>query len=138
MKSRYLLDTSALLAHLLQESGAEIVDHCLSSSSGGASICIITWVEFELFLKRCAFKERDRTQILSIYRNALTEPLPVDAKVGQAAIAIKQAVPNRIHLTDLLIAACAKAHGLQLVYRDKHIEGIPESLLMQIRLPAKE
>jgi|GEM_PF-2993836 len=28
-------------------------------------------------------------------------------------------------------------HGLKLVYRDKHIEGIPEEALPQIKLPPK-
>jgi predicted nucleic acid-binding protein len=37
-------------------------------------------------------------------------------------------------LTDLLIAACAKANGFDLVYRDKHLADIPEKLLGQLRL----
>ena len=46
-------------------------------------------------------------------------------------------ITARIHLTDLLIAACAKENGLKLVYRDKHIESIPAKVLAQIKLPPK-
>ncbi len=76
-------------------------------------------------------------QILSIYRTTLGGPLPVDDKVGDAAVSIRETIGKRIHLTDLLIAACAKAHGMHLVYRDKHLEGIPDEIITQIRLPAK-
>jgi predicted nucleic acid-binding protein len=137
VKTRYLLDTSALLAHLLQEAGADIVDHCLETSGGRCAVCVITWVEFEIFLKRSAYSGKETAEILAIYHAALGEPIPVDGKVGREALAIRDTVAKRIHLTDLLIAACAKAHGCHLVYRDKHIEGINADVLPQIKLPAK-
>ena len=49
MKARYLLDTSAILAHLLQENGAETVERCMSSEGGLAAISVISWVEFQFF-----------------------------------------------------------------------------------------
>jgi len=55
----------------------------------------------------------------------------------KVAVALCAHSPTRIHLTALLIAACAKSHGLKLVYRDKHIEGIPAKALPQIKLPPK-
>jgi len=33
--------------------------------------------------------------------------------------------------------SCPKTHGMKLVYRDKHIKGIPEKVLPQIKLPPK-
>lgn len=138
MKKRYLIDTSALLAHLLQESGCEVVEHLLETSGDKLAICILTWVEFEIFLNRSAYTAKEKARILSIYRTALGSPLPVDEKVGREAFAIRQAIATRIPLTDLLIAACAKANGFDLVYRDKHLADIPENLLGQLRLPAKE
>ena len=138
MKKRYLIDTSALLAHLLQESGCEVVERLLETSGDKLAICILTWVELEIFLNRSAYTAKEKARILSIYRVALGSPLPVDEKVGREALAIREALGTRIPLTDLLIAACAKANGFNLVYRDKHLAGIPENLLGQLRLPAKE
>ena len=138
MKKHYLIDTSALLAHLLQESGCEVVEHLLETSGDKLAICILTWVEFEIFLHRSAYTAKEKARILSIYRTALGSPLPVDEKVGREALAIRQAIATRIPFTDLLIAACAKANGFDLVYRDKHLADIPENLLGQLRLPAKE
>lgn len=138
MKKRYLIDTSALLAHLLQESGYEVVERLLEASGDKLAICILTWVEFEIFLSRSGYTAKEKARILSIYRGALGNPLPVDEKVGREALVIREALGTRIPLTDLLIAACAKANGFQLVYRDKHLADIPEDLLGQLRLPAKE
>ena len=138
MKKRYLIDTSALLAHLLQESGSEVVEQLLEASGDKLAICILTWVEFEIFLSRSAYTAKEKARILSIYRAALGNPLPVDEKVGREALVIREALGARIPLTDLLIAACAKANGFILVYRDKHLADIPEDLLGQLRLPAKE
>lgn len=138
MKKRYLIDTSALLAHLLQESGCEVVERLLETSGDKLAICILTWVEFEVFLNRSAYTANEKARILSIYRAALGSPLPVDEKVGHEALVIREALRTRIPLTDLLIAACAKANGFDLVYRDKHLADIPEDLLGQLRLPAKE
>lgn len=138
MKKRYLIDTSALLAHLLQETGSEVVEHLLETSGDKLAICILTWVEFEIFLNRSAYTAKEKARILSIYRGALGSPLPVDEKVGREALAIREALGTRIPLTDLLIAACAKCNGFDLVYRDKHLADIPDHLLGQLRLPAKE
>jgi predicted nucleic acid-binding protein len=138
LKKRYLIDTSALLAHLLQESGYEVVERLLEASGDKLAICILTWVEFEIFLSRSGYTAKEKARILSIYRGALGNPLPVDEKVGREALVIREALGTRIPLTDLLIAACAKANGFQLVYRDKHLADIPEDLLGQLRLPAKE
>jgi predicted nucleic acid-binding protein len=138
LKKRYLIDTSALLAHLLQESGCEVVERLLETSGDKLAICILTWVELEIFLNRSAYTAKEKARILSIYRVALGSPLPVDEKVGREALAIREALGTRIPLTDLLIAACAKANGFNLVYRDKHLADIPENLMGQLRLPAKE
>ena len=138
MKKRYIIDTSALLAHLLQESGCEVVERLLETSGDKLAICILTWVELEIFLNRSAYTAKEKARILSIYRVALGSPLPVDEKVGREALAIREALGTRIPLTDLLIAACAKANGFNLVYRDKHLADIPDNLLGQLRLPAKE
>jgi predicted nucleic acid-binding protein len=138
LKKRYLLDTSALLTHLLQENGCEVIERLLETSGERLAACILTWVEFEIFLSRSGYTAKEKARILSIYRGALGNPLTVDEKVGREALVIRDALGTRIPLMDLLIAACAKANGFELVYRDKHLADIPEDLLGQLRLPAKE
>ncbi len=137
MKFAHLLDTSALLAHLLQENGWETVEHCLSPGGGKAAISTVTWVEFQLFLQRSDYAKADAAKILELYREFLGPPLPIDEAVGAVAVALRAKSATRIHLTDLLIASCAKRHSAKLVYRDKYLEGIPEKELPQVRLPPK-
>ena len=137
MKPAHLLDTSALLAHLLKEPGEDIVEHCISAGGGRSAVSIVSWIEFQLIISRSNYQKVDVQKIIGLYRDALAVPLPIDAAVGNSALALRALCPARIHLTDLLIAACAKTHGLKLVYRDKHIEGIPEKALPQIKLPPK-
>ena len=137
MKAAHLLDTSALLAHLLQENGADTVEHCIRLEGGHSAISVVSWVEFQLFLARSDYSKTDADKIIGFYQDALGSPLPIDEPVGQAAIALRAQLPRRLPLTDLLIAACAKAHGMKLVYRDKHMENIPEKIVPQIKLSLK-
>lgn len=137
MKPAYLLDTSAVLAHLLKEPGEDIVERCISAEGGRSGISVVSWVEFQLIIERSEYSKSDAQKIIGFYRDALGAPLPIDDTVGKTAVSLRAQSPTRIHLTDLLIAACAKSHGLKLVYRDKHIEGIPEKALPQIKLPPK-
>jgi len=137
MRPAHLLDTSALLAHLLKEPGEDIVEHCLSAGGGRSAVSIVSWVEFQLIISRSNYPKADAQKIIGFYRDAIGVPLPIDAAVGNSAVTLRALCPACIRLTDLLIAACAKTHGLKLVYRDKHIEGIPEKVLPQIKLPPK-
>ncbi len=100
MKPAHLLDTSALLAHLLKEPGEDIVEHCLSAGGGRSAVSIVSWVEFQLIISRSSYQKVDAQKIIGLYRDAMGVPPP--------------------------IAACAKSHGSKLVYRDKPIESIPE------------
>lgn len=137
MRPAHLLDTSAILAHLLREPGDDIVERCISPEGGRSGVSVVSWVEFQLIIGRSDYSKTDARKIVSFYRDALGAPFPIDDAVGKAAVTLRAQSATRIHLTDLLIAACAKTHGLKLVYRDKHIEGIPEKALSQIKLPSK-
>jgi len=137
MRPAHLLDTSAVLAHLLQEPGEDIVERCISAEGGRSGISVVSWVEFQRIIERSDYSKADAQKIIGLYRDALGAPLPVDDAVGKVAVTLRAHCPTRIHLTDLLIAACAKSHGLKLVYRVKHIEGIPAKAVPQIKLPPK-
>jgi len=137
VKATHLLDTSAILVHLLRENGSETVERCIALDGGRAAVSIISWVEFQLYINRSDYPKADRTRIIGFYREALGSPLPIDEETGETAVMLKARTAGRIHFTDLLTAACAKQHAMKLVYRDKHIEGIPEEMLIQVKLPAK-
>lgn len=137
MRPAHLLDTSAILAHLLKEPGEDIVERCISAEGGRSGVSVVSWVEFQLIIGRSDYPKSDAQKIVSFYRDALGAPFPIDDAVAKAAVTLRAQSATRIHLTDLLIAACAKTHGLKLVYRDRHIEGIPEKALPQIKLPSK-
>ena len=71
-----------------------------------------------MIISRPNYRKADAQKIIGLYRDAIGVPLPVDAAVGNSAVALRTLCPARIHLTDLLIAACAKTHGMKFVYRD--------------------
>ena len=81
MKAVHLLDTSALLAHLLRENGTDTVEHCLSAEGGRSAVSVISWVEFQLFLTRSDYPKSDVSKIIGFYRAALGAPLPIDDSV---------------------------------------------------------
>lgn len=138
MKVAHLLDASALLAHLLREPGEETVHRCLSNEGGRAAVCVPTWVEFQVAILHSDYAKRDAEKIVAFYSDALGLPLVVDQTVGKAAVVLQEVCSPQISLSDLLVAGCAKAHGLTLVYRETLLDGIPDAALPQIKLPQRQ
>jgi hypothetical protein len=62
VKASHLLDTSAILAHLLRENGLETVERCIALDGDGAAVSIISWVEFQLYINRSDYPKSDRTR----------------------------------------------------------------------------
>jgi predicted nucleic acid-binding protein len=73
----------------------------------------------------------DRTLALS------SEIVSIDAAIARQALLLGMQCPQRLPLTDSLIAACARNRGAILVHRDKHMAAIPSELVKQINLAAK-
>jgi predicted nucleic acid-binding protein len=137
MSDAHVLDTSALLAHCREEAGYEIVEGLLEQTAGRVFVSAITWLEFQLRLRELIPAEKVRREVLAIYDELLTEALPVTREVAQAALELRQRVPQRIPNGDALIAATAKLINATLVHRDPHLGAIPLKHVKQIVLPIK-
>ncbi len=133
----HLLDTSALLAHCLEEPGFDVVEALLESHPDAVFVSAITWLEFQLRLVELIPVAGQRAEVLAIYEELLTRTLPVTREVASLAFDLRQRVPIRIPNGDALIAATAKSVNAVLVHRDPHLGAIPTRLVKQLVLPAR-
>ena len=133
---RYLLDTSALLAHHRQETGWETVQALFETDEAEILIACVSLTEFGRRLRDLGAPEGVVGQTLAGYQLLCTEVAPVDTAVALAAFAIGCRTPRRLPLVDALIAAVAQARNALLVHRDEHMRAIPPELLRQNDLGA--
>lgn len=132
----HLLDTSAILAHYLDEPGAQTVEEILAQGPEIAAIAAPSWVELHARLgELLADAEADR--VFRLYTRNLCGLIPLDEPACLAAIRLRTATPKRLPLVDALIAGCAAANGLTLVHRDPHFDHVPRAELDAVRLPEK-
>ena len=135
-RMRYLLDTSALLAHHRQESGWETVQAIFETDEAEIIIACVSLTEFGRRLRDLGAPEAVVERTLAGYQLLCSEVAPVDAAVALAAFAIGCRTPRRLPLVDALIAAVAQARNALLVHRDEHMRAIPPELLQQNDLGA--
>ena len=133
----HLLDTSALLAHYLAESGADRVQTLFEDDAVVAGASILSLYEFELRLHQLGVDAAIRTAELSRYRALLNEMVDVDEAVRSEASRLRTSATAHVAAMDILIAATASLKNATLVHRDPHFTAIPPSLLKQEVLPAK-
>ena len=137
MTPPFLLDTSALFAHCLEEPGCDTVESILEQPPGNARISVMTWLEFQIRLEEIHPDARARHEILACYAKLLDDPEPVTKEVAGAAFDLRRQAGRRIPNADAIIAATAKLQGATLVHRDPHLSAIPPKFVKQIVLPAK-
>jgi predicted nucleic acid-binding protein len=133
----HLLDTSALLAHYLAESGAERVQALFEDEVVLAGAAILSLYEFELRLYQLDGDAATRATELNRYRALLSEVVDVTEAVRAEAIRLRTNATAHVAAMDILIAACASSANATLVHRDPHFAAIPANLLKQDVLPAK-
>ena len=131
----HLLDTSAILAHFLNEPGADEVENLLAQGPGVVGLAAPSWVELDTRFRELVPVAEVRENVFLQYTVSLTTLLPVDAESCLAAIRLRNAAPSRLPLADALIAGVADAAGLILVHRDPHFDIIPG--IKALRLPSK-
>jgi predicted nucleic acid-binding protein len=132
----YLLDSSAWLAHLFGEPGAEQVTHLFDAPQDAVSISALSIPEVYARLKSLG-QEDHWTEVWAIYAALFTKIIPADEAIAHQAILIRTATPARLPTIDGLIAATAIVQELILVHRDPHLATIPNHLLQQMQLPDK-
>lgn len=134
---RFLLDTSALLAHSRREPGWARVQAIFEEGDSEVLAASLSLTEFARRLRALGATSEEARQTAEDYRDLLNEIVPVDARVALAAFDIGCAMSQRLPLADALIAAATRERDACLVHRDQHMESIPVSVVEQIDL-AKE
>lgn len=121
-KTSVLIDTSAWIA-FLREGAEKHPDVTRALESGRAALCPVTWAE----LWSGAQGKREETLLRDI-REACGW-LEIDAEVWQrATVLLRQAIANgwNCPLADVLVVACARNNGVELLHLDKHIKALLE------------
>jgi predicted nucleic acid-binding protein len=134
MALRFLLDTSALLAHSRREPGWARVQALFEESGAEVLAATLSFTEFARRLRELGATAGEARRTVEDYRELLDEIVPVDERVAFTAFDIGCEMAQRLPLADALIAAAARERGACLVHRDRHMAPIPASVVEQIDL----
>ena len=129
-----LLDTSALLAFLLNEPDADRVESFIFDSPGETAVSFASWVEVQGRLKALGLSSEQIEAQMADARKLPIVTLWPDEATLQAMLQIKTS--GYFPFADTLIAATAQAHKLTLVHKDQHFDSLPPSI-RQINLAKK-
>jgi predicted nucleic acid-binding protein len=133
----HLLDTSAVLAHFLDEPGSDVVSRILAGGKKKALLCAPSWAELERRLAELVPDADEAERVWMLYTQELCGFLPLDADSVRAAIDLRRSAEGRLPLIDALIAGCASANDLELVHRDSHMDRLSRENLKIISLQTK-
>lgn len=131
---RYLLDTSALLAHNRQEAGWAWVQARFEKGDSEVLAASLSLTELARRLRELGATATEARRTAEDYLELLDELVPIDDRVALAAFDIGCAMAKRLPLVDALIAAAARERGACLVHRDQHMADIPASIVEQLDL----
>jgi len=132
--SRYLLDTSALLAHYRHETGMQTVQTLFEDREVEVVVASISLTEFGRRLRDLGATLAEVEDILAYYQALFNKVIIIDADVAHAALMIAVITPKRLPLADALIAAAAQHTSAVLVHRDEHMRHVPTELVSQLDL----
>jgi len=133
---KYLLDTSALLAHARRESEGPLVQELFDHGDTEILLCSVSLAEMARRLRELGVPEERNRLIIADYEDLAVEVVPVDAEVARKADRISLETGRRLPLADALIAAAAASRGAVLVHRDAHMRSIPLDQVEQLDLVA--
>jgi predicted nucleic acid-binding protein len=131
MSMRYLLDTSALLAHYRQELGWEVIQALLEDRTSEITLASPSLAEFSRRMHDLGADDSAIQDILDEYRLLFDDVVSIDGSTATAAYRITRQAISRIPLVDALIAAAALMDRAVLVHNDKHMAAIPTEVLKQ-------
>ncbi|MBK7893417.1 MAG: PIN domain-containing protein [Candidatus Promineifilaceae bacterium] len=132
----FLLDSSAWLAHLFGEAGAEQVNLLFDDPDNEVSISALSIPEVYGRLKALGIAAR-WPEVRDSYAALFAKTLPADEVVANRAVALREAASARLPTIDTLIAATAAVNDLTLVHRDPHFAALSSTVLRQQMLPEK-
>ncbi len=122
---RYLLDTSALLAHYRQEAGWEAVHALFEDEAAELFLASVTLTEFGRRLYDLGASEKEVEETLRAYRQLFGQVTAVGSAMAQIALELIRQTPGRLPLVDALIAAAACSTEAVLVHRDERLRALP-------------
>ena len=128
---RYLLDTTALIAHYRGEEGADRVQILLYDESVDVHVCSISIIEMTRRMASLGIDSAESRSISLEYASLATSVIAVDAAIAIRAFELGSMCAARLPLADALIASAANSVDAVLVHRDAHFESIPAALLLQ-------
>ena len=131
---RFLLDTSALLAHWRQEPGWARVQALFEEGESEVLAASVSLAEFARRLCELGATTGEARRTAEEYLEAVDELVPVDKSVALQAFEIGCETAERLPLIDALIAAAARHRGACLVHRDQHMAAISTDVVEQIDL----
>ncbi|RME96040.1 MAG: PIN domain-containing protein [Verrucomicrobia bacterium] len=131
----HLLDSSALLALVLDEPGAAMVAGLCQRPDCSLAVSVLSKAELWSRLKSLGCEEAFERE-WSLFEPMIEAVLPVDEAVVDESLLLRRSCPSRLPMVDSLIAGTARVHNLVLVHRDRHFRGIPGELLTQWDLAA--
>ena len=129
-KSKYLLDTSAVLTFLEDEDGAERVESLLRQEE--------IFLPYLVLLETYYITLQEQPEDVADKRYALLKQLPatilweVDEPTLLTAGRFK--AYHRLSLADAIIAAFAQRLGASLVHKDPELEALAESVEQEVLL----
>lgn len=129
----YLLDTSAWLAHVFDEPGADEVTALFEDAEATIALSALSILEAHARF-RVRNRDADFEEMLENYGPVFTRIYPVDESIVRRAIALRRAGTKRLSALDSLIAATAAQHNAILVHRDAHFMALPSETVTQLPL----
>jgi hypothetical protein len=85
----HLLDTSAILAHHLAESGADRMQALFDDETNHLGVCVVSFLEFEVRLREMGLSESERQGEILRYKTLFDEVILVDEAVCSKAAELK-------------------------------------------------
>ena len=135
-KTIYVLDTSAWLALIEDEAGAELVQNVLEKTISGNAKILVSFMSFmEVFY--ITLQEREIEEAKTRLR--IMESLPItriESTVSLSIAAGRLKAKHRISVADAWIAALAQERNATLVHKDPEFEVI-EDQIQVLKLPYK-
>lgn len=132
-KEAYLLDTSAVLTLIEDESGAERVEKILRNER--SLIAFVTLLE----VRYITLQERDEATADSRHTLLLNSGATILWQIDEPALltAARMKASYRVSLADALIAAFASRYTATLVHKDPEFEALAGELRLE-SLPLKQ
>ena len=135
--SDYLFDTTAFLAHHLDERGADDVQQILNQRDARVLIASVSIAELARRLWTLGDGSAVARGTALTYVELCDAVVPVDVAVSVRAYELATIATDRIPLIDTLIAAAAQVSAATLVHRDRHFLSLSAVPQLEIGTPSR-